>query len=492
MYCDQMKFKYDEMGSFLLSIDSSSAENGRLLWWSRAFEMIMDYSVEELKKMHISSFMTGSMALTHKSALDNYVNTGLSHKLYKPFMAPFVNKTKYCEMVNLQIKPFVVFNPFKVTLISYGEINSNFGSDYIVVNKYGFVETFTTGFAKILGKHIHMGFQEKLPLIYFCPSLTSFLLSNSPLFKNQFVKLEDDSIISFKKTVDRHGTETFIENFIWNSFDENQLIQMQNVLTEAIFLDKSHVLEDFIHEQMSKLTATKTTSLITMRITKQSASTPDNIYFFIEFINIKHYEDLLKSTSKLTQNLPLKWLMKIGPIEGQFDERFQKSMIMEDIKKTMQKQKLVREIGSISDNLEERYEAGLPLEPDTQNVKKNKLVQKASQITKMLKFMKPLQPEDIWNNNDFNATDFEDSNESATLLMDSQIIDGEEQDIAEKKLHFRSTFLQPKRQTIAQRDYLILKIFLLVRFLFYASFLISIFVFSITVHSLDHKKSSHS
>lgn len=481
MYCDSVKFKYDEMGSFLLSIDSSLTDSGRLLWWSRAFEMIMDYTTEELKKMKINSFMTDSMAASHNLGLKNYIVTGLPQKLYKNFMVPFINKTKYCEMVNMQVKPFVLFNPFKVTLISYGEMNSNFGSDYIVVNKYGFVETFTPGFAKILGKHIHMGYQDKLPLIYFCPSIVSFLIANSPLFKNQFEKFDEDKLPIFKKTVNKCGTETFIENFIWNSFDDNKLVQMPNVLTESSFLEKPRGLYDFIHEHINSLTESRTTSLITMRITKQQASCPENIYFYIEFINVKHYQDLIKSSTRLTHNPPLKWLMKLGSFEKQLDERFQQSVIIQELKKMMDNKENDHDEASIHEDLNDRHATKQPLDIKKLNFNTNKFVNKASQITKLLKYMKPLQTEE-YPINDFENNDFDPTNESATLLINSQAGESENQDIAEKKLHYKSAFLQPERQTIAQRNYFYLKIFLFSRFVFYNSFLIAAFILSITVN----------
>jgi hypothetical protein len=481
MYCDQAKFKYDEMGSFLLSIDSSPSENGRLVWWSRAFEMIMDFTTEELKKMNVDSFMTESMAVGHRDSLKKYTITGLSHKLYKPFTIPFINKSRYCEMVNMQIKPFVLFNPFKVTLISYGELNSNFGSDYIVVNKYGFVETFTTGFGKILGKHLHMGFQEKLPLIYFCPSLTSFLLANSPLFKNQFSELDEESMPDFKKTVDKFGSEVFIEDFIWNSFDESQLVNMPNVLTESTFLQQTHVIQEFMHEQVGKINGSKTTSLVTMRITKQSTSSPENIYFFIEFINIKHYQDILKSTSRLTKSVALKWLMKMGSVESQFDERFQKSLVLQEIRTAMKKNEMAKEIGSITENLEARSQANLPRDNYILPTKNNKLMQKVTQVVKLLKFMK-LMKTDEYGKTDFDEEANEESNESASFMMNSQLDGSEERDIAEKNLHYKSTFLIPDRETIAHKNYFILKLFLLSRFLFYSIFLIAVFTLSITVN----------
>ena len=479
MYCDSIKFNYDETGSFLLSIDSSPSDCGRLVWWSRAFEIIMDYSSEELKKMKIDSFMTESMAVNHTNSLNRYIDTGLSTKLYKNYLLPFINKSKYCEMVDMQIKPFVLFNPFKVTLISYGDVNGSVGTDYIVMSKYGFVETFTPGYAKILGKHINMGYQDKLPLIYFCPSLASFLLVNSTRFREQFSKIEEDKLPTFKKTVDKFGTETFIENFIWNSFDEKKLVQMSNALTEARFMEKKHDLYEFINNHVNSLSDTHTTSLITMRITKQAVSSPENVYFFVEFIHVKHYQDLVKSSNTLTKNPPLQWLLKLGSFEKQLDDRFQKSVVMQELKNLMAQKEEEAEI-SIHEELNEGSPEKL-LKPQKDSTRKvNKLMQHAVQVTRMLKSIKPMKEEE-YGQNVFQNSDFASENNSASLLINSEAGETEKEDIGDKKLHYKSTFLHPERQTVAKKHFFILKMILISRFILLIAFLICAFVLAITV-----------
>jgi hypothetical protein len=494
--CKLTKFRYNEINSFLISVDSSLSQDGALLWWSKAFENITSYTAEELKKMKIDDFMSESMANRHQIAFQRYIHTGISSILYKPFLVPINVKSKFCEMVSLQTKPFVWMDPFKIALISLGEMHSASGNDFIVVDSCGFIETYTSGFLKILGKYKQMGYKEKLPLLYFCPSFLPLFLRYSIKFREQFKDINLDTLPSMKSTTDQSGNSVYTENYIWNSFEEKYLIENQDSLTEKLFFSQKFDLQNFANRYLTNIPENRATSLISMKITKLLTQNAHDCYFYLEFLSVKQYKELIRSSVKMSMNQPLKWLMKIDSIENQLEESLVSDFghEPEDDLEEEEKVKNVKE-PKVKTLHEVRFaDLGVQKESNSRklvSMKTNpsndqpktafqKFSNKVNMITNIIKYSKPgQQSQSIRKIVTVPEMAPQNDNDSENISLVGSVNElSENCNQIENIQNFKSSFINPKKISNALSTFKKLKFLLILRIVFFLGFITSAYALS--------------
>lgn len=490
---EQMKFKYDEMTSFLFSIDCNQEDSGKFLWWSHGFESAMDYQAEELKKMKLDAFMPEGMAERHNLGFRSFLKTGVTQKLYNTFRVPFLTKSKYCEMVKVHAKPSVLSTPFKMTLMVYAEMSVEEPVDCIVTNSLGFIETCSIGFANILQNYTQTNSNGKPSILYFCPSLLSLFLNYSPKFAGRFHSIENMDLPVLKANVDSGGNETFVENFIWNAFDLAALIgKSQNALNEKLFLDATFDLYTFMHVYLNEFLENKQTSLVQLRIYKMNALNGQDFFFCFEVLSIKLYRELLRSSTKLATNPPIKWLMKLNSIERQLKKdksvEHEQSNSQDDSSKSGSFQKLLPNDSPSQSQIAE------PSRPHARTGALSKFAQKVKMVKQIIQYTRPLatsqeanvDSEQSWPRMKTAQEKSDDSENSAEIENDRLTL--LEYSSGKEMLHFQSSFAQPSPKlacvSFAQRISGLLVVTGMVLLIFFAA----VYAYANKVRLLDHRR----